>query len=225
MVPDDPRHVPEVGLVGLLQVVQERPGRAHRQVPPLDAEPGERGRPQDLVQKPRRGFGAERPARDGMGEHALEQLHGDEILERRFLGVQDLARPEQGQLRREGVAGRMTAMLRQSEIACGQIEIGAPEAVARAAAFGDPGGLDGRDVVRLGGPELCRIGDRPGRDDARHGASHDPSGDARVLHLVADGDPVPLTDQTRHVRVGRVVRYTAHRRLVLRAPASRGQGQ
>ena len=224
-MPDDARHVPEVRLVGLPQVLQQGAGRAHGQVPPLDAEPGQGGRPEDFLNDAPRGPGRQREARHGPGQHAVQVLSGKEILQGPVLGVQDLARPEQGHLRRQGITGRRTAVLREPEVAGGQVEIGAAEPVPRAGAPGMSRRLDGGDVVRLGGGELRGIGDRPRGDDAGHGPSDDPFCGARVLHLVADGDPVPLPDETRHVRPGGMERHAAHRRLVLRAAAARSQGQ
>jgi hypothetical protein len=60
---------------------------------------------------------------------------------------------------------------------------------------------------------LCaklRIGRRAGCDDPRHLALHECLGYARVLHLLADGDLEPLTNQLGNVVLGGVIRHPAH---------------
>ena len=74
LVPDDPGDVLQVGLVSLLEVVQEGAGRAHGEVAPFDAEAGQRCRPQPLGQGARGGVGRQGPGRHRMGQDALERL-------------------------------------------------------------------------------------------------------------------------------------------------------
>ncbi len=225
LAPGDAGDVLQVRLVGLLQAVQQRPGGADRQVTLLDAEAGEAGDSQRFGQGAGRRAGGQGPARDRMSQDAGEALLRQEAVERHPLGVENLARPEQGDLGGQGLGSLGAVMLRQAEIAGREIEIGAAvRSAARPAAAVD---LEGGDVVGLRRPELRGVGHGAGGDDAGHGPLHDPLRGARVLDLVADRHPVALLDEPRHVAVGGMVRHAAHRRLVRRAaPAGRqGEGQ
>ena len=71
------------------------------------------------------------------------------------------------------------------------------------------------EVVALAGVQQKFLGQRPGRHDARHFAFHDPLGQLRVLHLVADRDAVAAGDHFPDVRLKLVVRKPRHRHRVL----------
>ena len=92
----------------------------------------------------------------------------------------------------------------------------------------DPGNPDRRvvhhgpgEVVALAGVQQKFLGQRSGRHDARHFAFHDPLGEFRVLHLVADRDTVAAGDHFSDVSLKLVVRKPRHGHCILPLFAAR----
>ena len=124
-------------------------------------------------------------------------------------GQQDLPRPDGDQFVHGGVGRGLPAVFRDPELARGQI--GGREAEHG----GDTlvGSCDRHQERRLARLQSAGIGVRAGGDHPYDFATDDAAGLARVLDLLAHGDPEPLPDQTCKVRVGRMPGHAAHGNL------------
>ena len=88
-----------------------------------------------------------------------------------------------------------------------------------------PAQADRGDVVLLLFFEHVALEHRARRDDAGDGPLHQPLGQRRIGHLLADGDLVALLDQLLHVHVHRVIGHAAHGRALGQAAVLAREGQ
>jgi hypothetical protein len=229
LVPGDPGHVTQVGLLRLLEVRQERPRRAGGEILPLAAEPLERRGAEALQESAVGGVPGEPPGGDRRQQQSLEPLARQKGVRGGSLAVHDLAWREAGQDLDQRVTRARAAILAHPEIAGGEIEDGAAKRGGvggrrRAATSVVVSGDDG-DVVRLARRQVGRVGEGAGGDHPGDGAAHDPLRLARVLHLVADRHPIAVPDEPRDVTVGGVIGDAAHRRFVAGSASAGGERQ
>jgi hypothetical protein len=197
--------VGQVGLLGVAKIVDERPRRAHRRVPLLEAESEKALRAHLIEQRPPRRLLLERPP--GRVGHAGVDAHFRHERRRVFesLGCHDFSRMENRQFVGQRLAPGGAVVLSGRELTGGEVEQGDAQ----------PGGVrrrsDRHQEGRLAGVEIPGVGQCAWRHDANHFAPHEPLGFLRVLDLLADSNAEPLADEPGDVAIGRVKRHAAHR--------------
>ena len=143
----------------------------------------------------------------GGGDRHVDVLDSRQACRVEVPGQQDLPGPDGGQLVDGRPGRRVPVVLRDPQLARG--EIGGREAENGGRAVTAPG--DGHEERRLACFQGPRIRVRAGGDHPDDLAANDAPGLARILDLLAHGDPEPLFDEAREVRVGRVPWHAAHR--------------
>ena len=201
-----PPDVAEVALLRLVQVGQQRPGRAHGRRRLAETE-RVRALHAKLLAHARGCRHVFKPVATRLDQtaEALGEEGADVVIFRRRVGAHGLARSEAAELV-EDMAHGVGRIVRGAEFPRRE--------VAERRAAGLRAEIHRAEVVRFVLLEHGRGRDCAGRDDADHVAVDQPLGQRGVFQLLADGYLVALGDQAADVRLGRVVRHAAHGRAL-----------
>ena len=201
-----PPDVAEVALLRLVQVGQQRAGRAHGRRRIAEAELICALHVKLLAHaRSRRHVFKPVAARLDQTAEALGEEGADVVVFRRRVGAYGLARGKAPELV-EDVAHGVGRVARGAELPRRE--------VAERRAAGLRAQIHRAEIVRLVLLEHRGLRDRAGRDDADDVPLDQPLGKRGILHLLADGHLVALGDQAADVRLGRVVRHAAHGRAL-----------
>jgi hypothetical protein len=215
-------HVRQVGFLRVAQIVRQRTGGHGGGMMTVEAEPFEAVCVELPQQRPVGGVGRER-GRIEPGDRQREPRDlGHQVHHRRIVGDHQLARAQHGDLVGERLQAGVTPVFGGTELAGREVHqrrahdvVGADRqrrpAVGELSRAGSAAGDDGHQERRLARFEVRLVGEGAGGDYAHHLALDHPLGGARILHLLADGDPEPLAHEPGDIAVGRMMRHATHR--------------
>ena len=204
----------QIGPLGVAQMLNEASCRLDRSgmFPRIEAEPLQRRRAELFQQGPPRAFEVEEPGLDAGDGHGdlLDPGQGRRV---EVIGQEYLPRADGGQIVHGRACRRGSAVLGDLTLPGGQVGRGeAEDGLLSPAATCDR--RQERGLARL---QRTGGGERSRGNHSHDLATNDSARLARVLHLLAHGDPKALPDQTSQIGVGRVPRHAAHRDLVAAA--------
>jgi hypothetical protein len=189
-----------------LGVTVKRAGGGQRQLFIMDAEAGQVAAAEVFGQRVRSGARIEMPVGQVLGDGAmLRHAAAQRIGQQQFRRAQALEVCGQG----------VERGFQQAQVAVGEVEPG------QAGALAVDGQCQQQAVVAL--VEQVGVGQRAGRDDARHGAFHRAFTQRRVADLFADCHRDAELDQLRQVAVDGVVGNAGHGDRLAGGLAARGQ--
>ena len=210
----DAPHVRQVHLLGVPQVLDQRAGRGGGRRVAGELGTIERGGAKLVAQRLARMLHAEHPGVERRDRQVERRKLREYVEQRQITGDDHLARPQHRHFVHDGLPSAAAGVLRRAELAGRQVD-------QRRAPYGVfgllPPAAAGRERQQergLPGVEVAGVGKRTGRDHAHDLAPQRRLRLARgggILDLLADGHAEAALDQPRHVGVGGVVGYAAHR--------------